>query len=373
MRPPAGIASTRGPVLIIGTGLIGGSIGLGLATRGVEVYLRDASPTALALARDLGVGRIYEPDLPPPALVVVATPPDVAGATVVAALQEFGQAIVCDVASVKAAVFDDILDADPQLTARYCGAHPMAGREVNGVGAASADLFKGRPWVVVPHAHSQAEAELAVRNLGVDLGGVISQFEAADHDRAVALVSHVPQLISSLLAGRLVDAPVDALGLAGGGLRDTTRIASSDPRLWNAILAGNAGPVTEILRAFRQDLDELVESLEKAATGGPLVSGSVGMVNQVMTRGNEGVERIPGKHGTGASQYGRVNVLVPDEPGQLGRLFADAGQAQVNIEDIRLEHSLGQPQGMASLYVIPAQVEPLREYLQGRGWSLVSQ
>jgi prephenate dehydrogenase len=136
------------------------------------------------------------------------------------------------------------------------------------------------------------------------------------------------------------------------------------------ILAGNAQAVREVLQDFRAQLDRLLSGLDLDRES--WFNPAVGAINQVMTAGNEGVARIPGKHGDAASKYGTVSVLIPDEPGFLGRLFAEIGDAGINIEDFRLEHSLGQAQGLATIYVVPASVEPLCEHLQRRGWSVAN-
>ncbi|MDC4233295.1 prephenate dehydrogenase [Actinomyces sp. B33] len=374
---PARPIATAGPVLIIGSGLLGASLGLCLRASGVDVYLEDASPTALRLAQDIGAGTplVDAPDARP-RLVVVATPPDVVDACVVRALAAHPQAVVTDVASVKDAVVEGVLDeaartGDASLARRYVGSHPMAGRERSGAGAADADLFYGRPWVIVSHAQSSPEAVLAVRALAGDVGGVALEMDARTHDRCVALVSHAPQLVSSMLAARLVDAPAEALGLAGQGLRDTARIAASDPRLWTAILAGNAGPVAEILAAVRADLDDLIVHLEAAAERGPLRGGSVGAVNRVMEAGNRGVARIPGKHGGAPSRYAELEVLIPDAPGELGRLFTELGEIDVNIEDLVLEHSAGQSVGLARVMLDPARLGDASAELERRGWRII--
>lgn len=393
----SGTAGTKGPVLIIGAGLIGGSLGLSLTRLGLSVYLRDASPTAVSLGASLGAGTPWNPGLPEPGLVVVATPPDVTAGVVCEALVEFPTAIVLDVSSVKTPIVAAVLAAKPDAASRYCSVHPMAGKEVNGIGAASGDLFTGRPWVVVAHPDTASTAVLAARTLGIDVGTFLVSLGATEHDRAVALVSHVPQLVSSLMAGLLIDAPATSLELAGGGLRDVTRVAASDPRLWNAILAGNSQAVREVLLQMQQNLAALIAGLashemaphesETNPTPAPEVSdtesaldgtprnetwtkGAVGAVNTVMTRGNEGVGRIPGKHGDAASNYGQVAVLVPDKPGFLGKLFQEIGAAGINIEDFRIEHSLGQSRGLAYIYVIPASVEPLSGHLQETGWKV---
>jgi prephenate dehydrogenase len=241
----------------------------------------------------------------------------------------------------------------------------MAGRERSGAASARADLFDARPWVLVATPATSPNALSAVRQLAIDLGALPTQLGAAEHDRAVALISHTPQLVASALAARLEQAPEMALNLAGQGLRDTTRIAASDPRLWAAILNANRSSVSQVLRELRVDIDALIEALEQGR-------GSVGTVVDVMQRGNLGRDRIPGKHGGAPSRYAEVMVLIPDAPGQLARLFNDVGSAQVNIEDLVIEHSAGQRQGLATLLVAPAAVVGLRQALEQQGWKIVA-
>jgi prephenate dehydrogenase len=363
--------ATRGPVRVVGTGLLGASVGLGLTTRGVDVVLHDPSRTALALAREVGAGRPAAPDDAPPALVVVAAPPDVTADVVLAELAAHPDAVVTDVASVKGTVLAELRAAGADLT-RYVGSHPMAGRERTGPSAALPDLFVGRPWVIVDSGSSSTAALLAVRALAVDLGAQPVSMSAADHDAAVAVVSHVPQVVASLVAARLRDA---SDGLAGQGLRDVTRIASSDPALWTSILAANAGAVRDVLVALRGDLDGLIAalSLADAATGPETVEGgALSTIAQTIVHGNAGVARIPGKHGGAPRVYEVVTVLVPDSPGELARLLADVGQAGVNLEDLQLEHAAGRPVGMAAVSVLPGRSEHLEAELTARGWSLVS-
>ncbi|MDO4243745.1 MAG: prephenate dehydrogenase [Actinomyces sp.] len=374
--------STAGPVLVVGSGLLGTSLALALSSAGIEVQLEDTSPTSLALARDMGAGMPRAPRDEEPRLVVVATPPDVTAVVVLDQLAAHPEAVVTDVASVKERVAAEVRAHAGRQARRYVGSHPMAGRERSGAGSADADLFVGRPWVVVADG-SAPEAELAVRNLAVDVGATPVRMGAAEHDAAVAAVSHVPQLVSSLLAARLEVLPESALALAGQGLRDTTRIAASDPRLWSAIVVGNAGPVAAILRELREDLDRLIEGVSAAAVApgspelaapgraGVLAPGAVGAVTDVMTRGGTGRARIPGKHGGAPRRYAEVQVLVPDSAGSLGRLFGDIGEAGINIEDFGLEHSAGQSVGIATLSVLPSAAQPLEAALDQRGWRVV--
>ena len=380
---PRASVSTCGPVLIVGTGLLGTSLALALRTADVEVQLSDTSPTSLALARDMGAGTPHDKHSPEPQIVVVATPPDVTADVVVAQLTAHPHAVVTDVASVKERVVAEVRARAGAEARRYVGSHPMAGRERSGAGSADSDLFAGRPWVVVGQ-DSDPEAELAIRNLAVDVGATPVRMGASEHDAAVAAVSHMPQLIASLVAARLEELGEGALALSGQGLRDVTRIAASDPRLWSAIVVGNAGPVADLLRRISDDLSALIKGIEAAACdpGGPeytapgaastIAPGAVGAVTDVMTRGNAGRARIPGKHGGAPRRYAEVQVLVPDAAGELGRLFSDVGAAGVNIEDFSLEHSAGQSAGIALISVLPAAAQGLEEALDAKGWRVVA-
>lgn len=356
------------PVLVIGSGLLGASIGLRLKELGSQVYLEDASPVALGLARDLGAGELANTNTPEPALVIVAVPPDVTAAVVAEALERFPHAIVSDVASVKSLIVEEI-STHPQAS-RYVGSHPMAGRERSGAVAADADLFAGRPWVLTPSEHTADETLHMLQNLALDVGALPVVMSPAEHDKSVALVSHMPQLVSSLVAGALREAPEESLSLAGQGLRDVTRIAHSDSALWASIIAGNAPAVRESLISVAGELARLIEALEPAHTE-PFAPGVLLGVARAVKRGNEGVERIPGKHGGAPRRYGEVIVLVPDTAGALGELFADIGEAGINIEDLQIEHSAGQPVGRVALAVQPARVRPLVLALESKGYRVI--
>lgn len=379
--PPHGAAAatqrlpaTSGPVLVVGTGLIGTSIALGLRRRGVEVLLADASPTALTLASDLGAGTPAG-DVPDrsPALVVVAVPPDVAADLVLEALRRHPDAVVTDASSVKAPVVDAVTRAGPAAS-RFVGGHPMAGRERSGPLAARADLFEARPWVITPAPVTDGGAVAAVAGLARDLGAVVAEMTPEDHDDAVALVSHLPQVAASLVAARLRDAGEDAVALAGQGLRDVTRIAASDPVLWAQILAANAGPVRRALAGMHEDLGVLLAALAAfdPDQAGDAPDGALAVLAGAIRDGNDGHRLIPGKHGGGRVEYAVAGVLVPDRPGEIARLLADVHGAGVNLEDIRIEHSLGRPTGLVEIAVAPAARAGLVDRLAGLGWRVVS-
>ena len=354
-------------VRIVGVGLIGASLGICLSGNGFRVSLEDPSPTAARLARDLQAGELADDVTDAPDVVVVAAPPDVTAAAVVTALDRWPDAVVTDVASVKEAVLVEVLDSGAD-SSRYVGSHPMAGRERSGTAAARGDLFDGRAWVVVPHEGSTDAAIKKVREIATAVGSAVRVMPAHEHDEAVAAVSHVPQLAASIVAACLRELPESAVGLAGQGLRDVTRIAASDPRLWTQILAGNAPAVRDVLRQVREQVDDVVAALDTLVDSGG--EGSLGTLSRVLEAGNLGHARIPGKHGAAPAAYEVVSVIVPDEPGSLGRLFGDMGDAGINLEDLHLEHGLGQAVGVAELSVVPASVEPLRAHLTRLGWRL---
>jgi prephenate dehydrogenase len=369
VEPPAGLS---GAVRIVGAGLLGTSLGLALRRRGVEVELADPSPTALALAVDLGAGTARVAggggDI---GLVVVAAPPDVVADVVATELAASPSAVVTDLASVKAGPLNALQDKGIDLS-NYVGSHPMAGRERSGAVAARADLFAGQPWVVCPHGASSRAAVSAVTALAFAVGALPTQLDPSAHDVAVALVSHVPQVMASLAAARLGDAPDAALALSGQGVRDVTRIAASDVELWTQILGANAAAVGDVLRSVREDLDRLVAALDALAgeTAQSPARGARATVAGLVANGNAGQRRIPGKHGAPHTSYAAVPVLVPDRPGELARLLHDVGEAGVNLEDLRLEHSQGQPVGLAEVLVVPAAAETLIGALRANGWTV---
>lgn len=361
---------TNSPVLVIGTGLLGTSVGLGLRRLGVDVMLSDASPSALQLSIDYGAGRraphASAVDAGPadtPDLVVVCVPPDVIAQVVAQALQSWPDAIVTDVASIKAHPLEQLVDAGVDLR-RYVGSHPMAGRETGGPLSGRADLFVGRPWVIAAHDETSVRALQWVEGLALDLGGTPLTMPAEEHDEAVALISHVPQLVSSLLAARLVDDELGAAALAGQGIKDVTRIASSDPTLWVQILSANGPRIARILRRYASDLDDVAAALEE-----PDAPGARRTIAEHMLAGNAGVAALPGKHGK-RREFAGVTVMIDDRPGQLAKLMTDVGDADINIEDFRIEHSLGMEVGLVEILVIPEVQQRLVDELTARAWRI---
>jgi len=355
--------------LVIGTGLIGTSAALALSQRGVAVHLADRDPEQARTAAALGAGTDETPDGPVDLAIVAAPPAHVAD--VLADTMRRGAARgYIDVASVKGGPRRELQERGLDL-ASYIGTHPMSGRERSGPLAATGDLFEGRPWVLTPTRDTDTE----VLNLALELvshcRAVPVVMDADAHDRAVALVSHMPHLVSSMVAARLEHAEEAAVRLCGQGIRDVTRIAASDPRMWIEILSANPGPVADVLDGVAADLGETVESLRALQSADEAKRrGGAARIADVLRRGNVGRQRVPGKHGEAPAVYETVGVLISDQPGELARIFADAGRAGVNIEDVRIDHATGQQAGLVQLMVGPQAAPALSTALSERGWSI---
>ena len=363
----AGAASALRKVVVIGTGMIGTSVALALRDSGAEVWLADADPAAARLAADIGAGAAMPDDGPPggPAdLAVLAMPPEAVAPALAAAQARGLSRWYTDVASVKELPLARARELGCDL-ASFAGGHPLSGRERSGPAAARADLFLGRPWVICPLPETAPETADAVADLARSCGAQPVRMSPADHDRWAALVSHAPHAVAVAMAAQLEQAPDGALGLAGQGLRDVTRIAAGDTGLWTQILSSNAAHAAEVLAAVAADLAAASGALAKIAQGD---EESVKDLARALERGAAGVARIPGKRGGPAPAYTVVQVVIGDKPGELARLFQAAGEAGVNIEDVGIEHSAGLPVGVAELAVRPEAAARLVEALAAGGW-----
>jgi prephenate dehydrogenase len=348
--------------VVVGAGLIGASIGCALTAAGYSVHLQDRQSSHARVAAGLGAGTVEPAEPDTVDLVVVAVPPDAIAGVVAESLASFRRATVTDVGSVKAGVLDALWRRAVDL-ARYVGSHPMAGSQHSGPMTARADLFTDRTWVVTPHRRSDpaavAEVQAAVRACGAR--PVVMDVD--DHDAAVARVSHLPHLLSVLMAGHLTTVPEGDLMLAGTGLRDVTRVAASDPELWEQIVGANSAAVLSELRGVQDQLDLLVKAVEAMPAAEELRSQ--------LERGVAGTHKIPGKHGTAAVAYSQVVVAIPDEPGALARLFGEVEAAGVNVEDIAIEHDPVREVGYLALSVRPEASEDLVARMVAHGWSVV--
>jgi prephenate dehydrogenase len=373
-----GTTTPPGRVLIAGTGLIGTSVALALRAQGTEVFLSDADPATAKLAADLGAG-VVVPELRDAKgiaeVAVLAMPPAVVGRELALAQGRGIADVYTDVASVKVLPVGQARALGCDLET-YVPGHPLAGRERHGPAAAQADLFLGRTWALCPLPQTSPDAVAAVTALVVACGADPVLTDPETHDRWVALVSHAPHLVAAAMAARLAPSgvPVDALKLAGQGLRDVTRIAAGDSALWTQILSANAGPVAEVVAAVADDLAaaaRLLVGFPPVPRGHPSPrsgAAAAGALTALLDRGQAGAGRIPGKHGGQPRNFTVVQVVIADRPGELARLFNAAGAAGVNIEDIRLEHSPGLPVGVAELSVRPGQAATLLDAMEAGGW-----
>jgi prephenate dehydrogenase len=361
-KPQAGVAERpTSRVVIIGAGLIGASIGCALSATGYQVHLRDHKISHARVAAGLGAGTIEPPVSADVDLVVVAVPPGAIADLVVHSLQIYPNATVTDVGSVKAGVLDTLWQRDVDL-GRYVGSHPMAGSHHSGPMTAHPELFADRTWVVTPHRRSSPESVERVRAVVRACRAREVIMDVDDHDAAVARVSHLPHLMSVLVAGHLTQVPEQDLMLGGPGLRDVTRIAGGDPDLWEQILGANSHAVLEELRDVQDQLGLLIKAVEAA-------TGSEELRNQ-LERGVAGTRKIGGKHGAAPVSYSEVVVTIPDSPGALARLFADVGAAGVNVEDISIEHDPVREIGYLALSIAPEQAHALIETMLAHGWTV---
>ncbi|GAA1715149.1 prephenate dehydrogenase [Propioniferax innocua] len=346
------------PVVVIGAGLVGASVGCALTSVGVRVHLRDREPSHAAVAAGIGAGTTAAPDRSAVGLVVVAVPPGALCGTVAAALEEYPNAVVTDVGSVKGTLLDELVAEGVELS-RYVGSHPMAGSQHAGPVTAHADLFTGRTWVVCPHPATTPGTLAVAEQLGELCGARVVSFEPHEHDEAVAGVSHVPHLVSVAVAASLCDEVPRRLELAGQGVRDVTRIAGSDPMLWDQILTANGPAISHRLREVADRLMMAASALDQGRT-----------VEPYLRQGVAGTKVLPGKHGLRQSEYARFTLPIPDEPGALARLFADADLAGVNIEDFSIEHDKYHASGRLQVAVDPEAAASFATMMTGRGWDV---
>jgi prephenate dehydrogenase len=359
-------------LLIVGTGLIGTSIGLALRDQ-ADVALSDRDPATLAAAVGRGAGRPWD-GTERFRLALVAAPPSAVAEVMTRLQQVCPDAVLGHVASVQEPVQSALTAAGVALD-RVCGSHPMAGKEQSGPQAASADLFVGRPWVLCPSPATSAEALDAVRGLVQACGAEPVVLSAAEHDAAVALVSHLPQVAASAVAALLERSgarpagAVPALELAGPGLQDTTRIAGSAPGLWVDLLRHNAAAVAPLVHDLVAELSSAAAALDRLAAQ-PGDAGAAAQVEGLISRGNVGRSLVPRKRGGHDRDFAVVSVAVPDRPGQLAGVLVSAAQTGVNVEDVRVEHLPGRPTGVIELLVQPAAQEHARQALRAAGWDV---
>jgi len=358
MSPKTPQSGEFASIKIIGSGLIGTSIGLALANKGVSVEMADIDPKAAKLANDL----VACAAVATPEIILYAGPSSGLKSCLESEFKVNRHLKFIDIGSVKTKSLLDVLESDVP-TRQFLATHPMAGREVGGAQSARGDLFQSRSWIYMPIDLEgvPVDPDLIAAGLWLiqTLGATPVAMSAKRHDRAVALVSHLPQVMASLLAAQLLNAESELLDLAGAGLRDTTRIAASSPALWDEILSSNSSELLPLLINLQSDLGAFIARLGASAS-----------VSDLMERGNQGRSKIPGKHGGAAREYALLPVVIEDKPGQLAALFDECASAKVNVEDLTIEHSPGQFTGLITLALSAKDAQVLQAHLTNSGWSV---
>jgi prephenate dehydrogenase len=273
----------RRTVLVSGAGLIGTSVALALRSGGHDVLVSDIDPEHVRLSVALGAGRPHAGE--DVEVAVVAVPPRAVPQAVAAALAAAPGCTVTDTASVKRQPLHDLesLIAGGAGLERFIGGHPLAGAETSGPAGARADLFAGRRWVLTPGANTSGRALADAGWLVESCGARVLLMTADEHDDALALTSHLPQIAASALASLLGTADEYVLRTAGAGLRDMTRVAASDSRLWTEIAAANAGPLAAALDAFSARLTGVSAALRERHEA---------EVSRLLSDGRRGHDRI---------------------------------------------------------------------------------
>ena len=358
MSPKTPQSGEFASIKIIGSGLIGTSIGLALANKGVSVEMADIDPKAAKLASDL----VASAPVANPEIILYAGPSFGLKTCLESEFKVNKEVKFIDIGSVKTKSLLDVSQSSVP-TRQFLATHPMAGREVGGAQSARGDLFQSRSWIYMPTdlAGAPVDPDLIAAGLWLiqTLGASAVAMSAERHDRAVALVSHLPQVTASLLAAQLLNVETELLDLAGAGLRDTTRIAASSPALWDEILNSNSSELLPLLINLQSDLGAFIARLGAAAS-----------VSDLIERGNQGRSKIPGKHGGAAREYALLPVVIEDKPGQLAALFDECAIAKVNVEDLAIEHSPGQFTGLITLALSAKDAQILQAHLTNSGWSV---
>jgi prephenate dehydrogenase len=337
---------------VVGTGLIGGSIGLALRSLGWHVTGDDRDPGRLSSA--VGVGAVDATGVDPGAeITFVAVPVGSVPAAAAAALAHGG--VVTDVGSVKAPV---VAAVDHH---RFVGGHPMAGSEALGVEGSRADLFEGATWVLTPTGVTDPAAQALVHSLARAFGADVVTLSPGKHDELVATVSHVPHLTAASLMGLAADRAESEgalLRLAAGGFRDMTRIAAGDPAMWLDICDDNRDAILEVMDGLRSSLDQMRTVVERGDRTG---------LEALLRRAQAARISLP-MGAPPAEQLVEVRVTIPDRPGQLAAVTALATELSINVYDVEVAHSPEERGGRLILVVAAERGDELAGALRDRGW-----
>jgi prephenate dehydrogenase len=341
---------------VVGTGLIGGSIGLALRERGWRVTGTDTDLVSAERAKALGALDEVGDD-PDAEFTFVATPVTAVVAEVARVLAGARRpdAVVTDVAGVKAPLTAKLHDP------RFVGGHPMAGSEQVGIDGADPDLFVGATWVLTPTPTTDPDAYARLRAVVTSLGAEVVALSAAQHDTLVAMVSHVPHLTAATLmnlADRAAEEHHALLALAAGGFRDMTRIAAGQPDIWPDVCAENAPAIVAALDVLLADLSSMRDRVAAADRAGLL---------EVLEHAAEARRSLPAR-AVKPERLAELRVPIPDRPGVLAEITTLAGDMGVNIADLEIAHSAEGDRGVLVLVVDGDAAPRLHDALTGRGY-----
>jgi prephenate dehydrogenase len=349
---------------VVGTGLIGASVALAARRAGVDdVRGWDPDPDALRVAADRGAvepAGSLEDAVADAELAVVAAPVAALPETVRAVL-DASTGTVTDVGSTKRAVCA-AAGGEP----RFVGGHPICGSHTRGPERATADLFDGATWFLTPVAHTAPERYTALHAFVASLGAVPIAVDPKAHDRLVAVTSHLPHVLANTLLNQAGSAPIDghdALAAAGGSLRDMTRVAGANPRIWVDIFLDNADALREALREHRRRLEQVETALAERDAG--FLARWIGEA-----AGNRRRMLATAYADPGALQ--RLRVHVSDRPGVIAGIAQALGAARINIAGFELEHLSHERGGTISM-LIQGEREAARaaELLEEQGYGVV--
>ena len=350
-------SGARPRALVVGTGLIGGSIALSLRQRGWHVAGIDADEERMADALSAGVIDQAGDDLQAE-IVFVATPATAVAGEVRRILATPGRradAVVSDVSGVKTAIVEA---ADHP---RFIGGHPMAGSEQIGLRGATPDLFEGAVWVLTPTTATDLNAFDRLQSVVAQLEADVLVLTPADHDRLVAVVSHVPHLVAAILMNAATEgAEQDGalLRLAAGGFRDMTRVAAGHPGIWPDICAENAGPIVDALDALVGELTAMRDRV--AGRDRESIFG-------ILQRASSARRNLPARM-VRPDNLSELRIPVPDRHGVLAEITSLAANGGISIYDIEIAHSAEGPRGVLILVVDSAEAERLRDAIEAQGY-----
>jgi len=350
---------------IVGTGLIGASVGLAARGAGVrEVRGWDVDADALAIAGERGAleaaGSLDEA-VADAELAVVAAPVAALPAEVAAVLAASSEGTtVTDVGSTKGQITQAVSDG------RFIGGHPVCGSEAHGPAHASAELFRGATWFLTPDARTDPERYRTLHGFVASLGAVPIAVDPEAHDRLVALTSHLPHALANVLLNQAGASRIDGhepLAAAGGSLRDMTRVAGANPRIWVDIFLDNAEAVAAALAEHRQR----VEQVERA-----LAQGDAGFLARWIAEASGNRRRLLADAYEQPGELQRLRVHVPDRPGVLAGITQALGAERINIEDFELQH-LSRERGGTLTLLVAGEDEAVRagDILEAQGYHVV--